>query len=98
MIRQCGASPDDGGGLVSFLASAMGVDVALVFREQDDGRIEASIRAGPGLDMSSVALQFGGGGHPRAAGCTVAGEMASVRQSIIEAIEVAVHEQRGNGN
>jgi len=93
MIRKCGASPDEGGGLVSFLASAMGVDVALVFREQDDGRIEASMRAGPGMDVASVALQFGGGGHPRAAGCTVAGELPDVRERVLAAIEEAIRQR-----
>ncbi len=96
MIRKCGASPDDGSGLVSFLASAMGVDVAVVFREQDDGRIEASMRAGPGWDVASVALQLGGGGHPRAAGCVVSGELGSVRERVLAAIASALHEQGGD--
>jgi phosphoesterase RecJ-like protein len=93
MIRKCGATPDEGGGLVSFLASAMGVAVAVVFREQDDGRIEASMRAGPGWDVTSVALQFGGGGHPRAAGCTVTGELESVRERVLTSIETVLEEQ-----
>lgn len=96
MINKCGASPDDGSGLVSFLASAMGVDVAVVFREQDDGRIEASMRAGPASDVASVALKFGGGGHPRAAGCTVSGELESVRERVLAAIESALQEQHSN--
>ncbi len=96
MIRKCGASPDEGGGLVSFLASAMGVDVAVVFREQDDGRIEASMRAGPGTDIAWVALQLGGGGHPRAAGCTLSGEMGSVRERVLTAIEAALQEQQSS--
>jgi phosphoesterase RecJ-like protein len=95
MMRQCGASPNEGNGLVSFLASAMGVDVAVVLREQDDGRIEASMRAGPGWDISGVALEFGGGGHPRAAGCTVAGEMSQVRERLLTSIERALREQEG---
>ena len=97
MVNKCGASPDDGGGLVSFLASAMGVDVAVVFREQDDGRIEASMRAGPGWDVTSVALQFGGGGHPRAAGCTVSGKLGSVRERVLAALETALQGQE-NGS
>jgi phosphoesterase RecJ-like protein len=92
-ISQCGASPDEGDGLVSFLASAMGVDVAVVFREADDGRIEASMRAGTGWDVSAVALAFGGGGHPRAAGCTVSGEMRTVRERVLSAIEASLRQQ-----
>jgi len=93
MMRQCGASPNEGNGLVSFLASAMGVDIAVVFRETDDGRIEASMRAGPGWDISGIALELGGGGHPRAAGCTIAGEMSTVRERVLRGIEAALQQQ-----
>lgn len=94
-MGRCGASPDEGDGLVSFLASAMGVDVAVVFREADDGRIEASMRAGTGWDVSEVAVAFGGGGHPSAAGCTVSGEMRTVRERVLSAIEASLHQQEG---
>jgi bifunctional oligoribonuclease and PAP phosphatase NrnA len=93
MLRQCGASPDEGNGLVSFLASTMGVDVAAVFREKDDGRIEASMRAGPGWDVSAVALQLGGGGHARAAGLSASGSLASVRETVLTQIEASLAEQ-----
>jgi phosphoesterase RecJ-like protein len=93
MMRRCCASPNDADGLVSLLASTMGVDAALVLREKDDGRIEVSMRAGPGWDISGVAVQFGGGGHPRAAGCTVASTMTAVRERVLYAVEGALHEQ-----
>nr|MBC7245088.1 bifunctional oligoribonuclease/PAP phosphatase NrnA [Chloroflexota bacterium] len=93
MMRKCGASPNEGNGLVSFLASTMGVDVAIVFREKDDGRIEVSMRAGPGWDISDVAFRLGGGGHPRAAGCTIAGKMVKVRELILNEIETALQKQ-----
>jgi phosphoesterase RecJ-like protein len=93
MMRRCRASPNDADGLSSFLASTMGVDAALVLREKEDGRIEVSMRAGPGWDISGVALQLGGGGHPRAAGCTLAGTMSAVRERVLSAVESALREQ-----
>jgi phosphoesterase RecJ-like protein len=93
MMRRCNASPNDADGLVSFLASTMGVDAAVIFREKDDGRIEVSMRAGPGWDVSGVAVQLGGGGHPRAAGCTIADEMSAVRERVLSALETALQEQ-----
>lgn len=93
MMRRCSASPNDADGLVSFLASTMGVDAALVLREKDDGRIEVSMRAGPGWDISGAAVQLGGGGHPRAAGCTIAGTMSAVRERVLSAVERALAEQ-----
>jgi phosphoesterase RecJ-like protein len=96
MMRKCGASPNDGNGLVSFLASRMGVDVAIVFRETDDGRVEASMRAAAGWDVSGAAFQLGGGGHPRAAGCTVPGDMNPARDVVLSAVEAALREQQAS--
>jgi bifunctional oligoribonuclease and PAP phosphatase NrnA len=53
----------------------------------DAGAIDVSIRARPGIDVSGVALRFGGGGHPQAAGCQVVGALAEVRQEIVQALQ-----------
>jgi nanoRNase/pAp phosphatase (c-di-AMP/oligoRNAs hydrolase) len=42
--------------------------------------------------VSAIAAQFGGGGHRKAAGCTVAGALETVRPKIIEAAERAVRQ------
>ena len=98
MMLRCRATPNDADGLVSFLASTMGVDAALVLREKDDGRIEVSIRAGPGLDISKAALQLGGGGHPRAAGCTLTGTMSAVRERVLSTVESTLQKQTAENN
>ena len=91
--RRCAASANDLGGLVSFLGGTRGVDVAIVFTEKDDGHIEASMRAGPGLDVSGVAFKLGGGGHPRAAGCSIDGDMTAVRERVLGETKAALKEQ-----
>jgi len=93
LIGECQAAPNDDKGLVSFLASRADVDVAIVFRETDDGRIEASMRSGPGWDVSRAALQLGGGGHPRAAGCTRPGPMASAREFVLSRVAECLEAQ-----
>lgn len=97
MMHRCHASPSNADGLVSLLASTDRMDAALVFRERDDGHIEVSMRAGPGLDISGVATQFGGGGHPRAAGCVIRGEMSAVRERVLKAVDAALKEQAAAG-
>ncbi|MFN8376138.1 MAG: DHHA1 domain-containing protein [Anaerolineae bacterium] len=44
--------------------------VAVIFKETADKRVELSIRAKNGLDISTVAVALGGGGHKVAAGAT----------------------------
>lgn len=63
------------GGLVGLLVSADEANIAAVFRENDDGRVEMGFRAVPGFDVSTVALALGGGGHPLAAGATIDGPL-----------------------
>jgi phosphoesterase RecJ-like protein len=82
------------GGLASFLVSAHEADVAAVFTERDGGTVEVSFRSVPGVDVSAVALQLGGGGHPQASGCTVSGTLEEVRQRVLEVLDVALAQQR----
>ena len=56
--------------VIDMVRSRAGVEVALAVREQPNGTLRASMRSS-GFDVASVAARFGGGGHLRAAGCTV---------------------------
>jgi phosphoesterase RecJ-like protein len=70
-IRQSGATQDMDDGLPSYLLDTDGVAVALLFRERDDGLTRVSIRTMAPYDAAAISAHFGGGGHVRAAGCTM---------------------------
>lgn len=55
---------------IDIVRSLRGVKIAVVIKETDSGGFKASLRS-VGADVASVAKSFGGGGHIRAAGCTV---------------------------
>jgi len=78
MREDCRADSDDGDGIVNLLASVREAVAAIVFKENEGGQIEVSIRSRPGVDVSSVAVHFGGGGHPQAAGAVVNGTLEQV--------------------
>ncbi len=59
--------------VIDMVRSRAGVEVDLAVREQPNGVLRASMRSS-GFDVASVAARFGGGGHLRAAGCTVAAD------------------------
>ncbi len=90
MRQECAFSENGDAGLVSFLATADEADVAIVFVENDDGQIEVGLRAAPGIDISAVALELGGGGHPQAAGCTLEGDLEEVRERVLAAVREAM--------
>ena len=51
-----------------------GVEATLMFTEMGDGVIRLNLRSKEWLNVSELAREFGGGGHPRAAGARVTGD------------------------
>jgi phosphoesterase RecJ-like protein len=80
--------------LANFLITADDVDAAAVFVERDDGRVEVSLRAAPGFDVTPVALQFGGGGHTLAAGCNIPGPLEEAQDRVLAVLRAEIARQR----
>jgi phosphoesterase RecJ-like protein len=57
-------------------------DVAVVLKEDDDGRWQVSARAKGAADVGRACVALGGGGHPRAAGFTAQGPAADVMAAL----------------
>jgi phosphoesterase RecJ-like protein len=51
------------------------------------GAVECSFRARPGFNVGELALAFGGGGHPAASGCTIAGSLDEVVALVVPALK-----------
>jgi phosphoesterase RecJ-like protein len=64
--------------------------VAVLLREAGSQEIKGGLRSNLWLNVNEIAAQFGGGGHQRAAGCTLRISMAEAKQSITTAIEEAL--------
>ena len=70
---------------VSYPRYTEGVDVALVFKEVESGVIRVSMRSRT-VNVAEIAFAFGGGGHVRAAGCTVNLPLEEAQQLVLEKI------------
>jgi phosphoesterase RecJ-like protein len=73
----------DDADLTNILSSIEGSDLAILFNEQNDGKVKISWRSNPPFDVSWVAQQFGGGGHPPASGAEVEGSLEDVVDKIL---------------
>lgn len=62
-----------------------GVDVAILMKEVESGKCRVSMRSN-GVDVSSIATEFGGGGHVRAAGCTIEESLSMAKAKLLKAI------------
>jgi phosphoesterase RecJ-like protein len=83
--RQAAGYPGrDDADLINILSSIGEADVTMIFVEQPGEGVKVSWRARPGVDVSQVALRFGGGGHPAAAGAEIPGTLEEVRQMVLQ--------------
>jgi phosphoesterase RecJ-like protein len=83
----------DDADLINELSAITDAAVSIVFVEQPSGKVKVSWRAQPGIDVSAIALKFGGGGHPSAAGAEVEGSLDDVRQRILLETRQMMHEE-----
>ncbi len=75
--------PDDLEGIVELPRSIRGVRLALLFRPLANGRIKVSFRSVGDVDVARLAETFGGGGHRKAAGASLEGELGEVQQAVL---------------
>jgi phosphoesterase RecJ-like protein len=94
MRRAADCTNNGDAGLVNFLVSAEDADVAVVFTERENGRIEVGLRAVPGFDVARVALQFDGGGHALAAGCDLSGPLEKAQSRVLSVLKADLNSQR----
>ena len=83
-IERLGVSSDDLDGVVEFPRSIEGVRMALLFREMSQGRVKVSLRSVGDVDVAAFAKPFGGGGHTKAAGLSLAGSLAEVQATVLD--------------
>lgn len=80
-----GASNGDYDGIVENGRDVEGVEVSVFLRETSNG-IKISLRSKDKVNVSQVAMIFGGGGHVRAAGCKIQGNIEQVKNQIINTV------------
>lgn len=83
-----GVTGADLDGIVSQLRLTKGVEAAIFVYEFETQKFKASLRSNGGVDVSKVAVFFGGGGHVRAAGCEMSGTLHDVINNLSDQIAV----------
>jgi phosphoesterase RecJ-like protein len=75
-------------GIVNIGKCIEGVEVSIFVRELKDNKgWKISLRSNEYVNVSDVALLFGGGGHPRAAGCNMQGDLHMVKDVIVNEVK-----------
>lgn len=76
----------DTDGIVNQAKAIDGVRVAALFKEVEPQQFRVSLRSDGAVDVAALAAGFGGGGHPRAAGCQVDGGAAQAKDAILSVV------------
>lgn len=90
MYQKTGANSELTDGFVNYPRSIHGVEVSVFFREIKPGSFKVSFRSKGKVNVSSLAMAFGGGGHYNAAGCTLTGTLEAVKENILSYLDQAL--------
>lgn len=86
-IVQTGVANAELEDLTSLPRSIEGVEVGLTLRQQPDGSFKISVRTSRDVDACSIARRLGGGGHNRAAGCEISGNLDNAKRAILQEVQ-----------
>jgi len=62
-------------GFIDLLASTKAADITVLIKDADESHVRASVRTSERADAVAITSAFGGGGHARAAGCSIEGTL-----------------------
>ena len=89
-LQRAGATMDQDEGIITNYAFTRGTKVAALFKEQSEREVKVSFRAHGDIDVGKFAQKMSpqkGGGHDRAAGCTLEMTIDAAEKLIVEALE-----------
>lgn len=90
-FTRTGANASDTEGLIDHIRSIEPVKVACVFEAIEPEVVRVSFRSKDDkVNVSDIAMMFGGGGHKAAAGARICGKPMSVQRKVVAAIKKAL--------
>ena len=82
-------------GLVDLVRRVDGSEIALFLKEVPGGKVRGNLRAKSDRDISCVAREMGGGGHPAAAGFTVEGDIDQALSVVLPKLRALYAQEEG---
>lgn len=90
MLSDTGAKMEDTNGIISFVRDIENIEVAIMLKEFGENEFKVSMRSKEYIDVSEVCSKFGGGGHVRAAGCTIKEPSKLAKELLINQLKKVV--------
>jgi len=91
-LSEADADSEDVEGLVNFLRNLEGIEIGVLFRELEKGKVKVSMRAARPFNAGQILKPLGGGGHPGAAGAKLHEPLDQAMDAVLSAIDAALGE------
>lgn len=89
-VKKTGLAWEEFEGIAGMSVQVEGVMVGVIIKEKDEGVFKVSMRSASDVDVSEICRKFGGGGHVKAAGCTMEGRLEDVKLKLLSGIAPAL--------
>ncbi|MBR3760115.1 MAG: DHH family phosphoesterase [Ruminococcus sp.] len=90
MMNKMGVSMEELEGFAPLTIQLENTEVGILMREREDGVFKCSFRSANDVNVSEICQTIGGGGHAKAAGCTLEGTLEDAKKILIEAVRKAL--------
>ena len=90
MMREMGIGMEELEGFAPATIQLEDTEVGILMREREPNEYKCSLRSANEVNVAEICQTLGGGGHAKAAGCTVCGTPEEAKQQIVEAVERAL--------
>jgi phosphoesterase RecJ-like protein len=74
--------------MIDILRNVESVEVAVLIKQADRELFKVSLRSNGDFDVAAVAKSYGGGGHKKAAGCNISGDIDTIIKNVASKIEI----------
>lgn len=90
MVRKFSEEFDLRDKIFGFLRTIKGVEVIVISTEVDRHKTRINLRSQGEVNVAQIAAHFNGGGHRRASGCMISGNLKEAREKILKQIRKAL--------
>lgn len=93
VLSETNSTIEESEGIVETLRSIRGVEISVFMKEISDNEIKIGMRAKSYANVAGITQKFGGGGHIKAAGCTINASLAEAKALIVQEVEKYFNER-----
>lgn len=90
MMKDMGIACEELEGFAPMTIQLEETEVGILIRQRPDGVFKCSFRSANDVNVSEICQTIGGGGHAKAAGCSMSGDIEDVKKQLIAAVERAL--------